>query len=422
MTVDLHKVFVASLLALVMLIGAWVVADIVTDARLKATLASLKKDGYATTLADAAPAAPPADKNAAPLYRKAFEELTATPDHGVAVPSVDKGGFRALSKPDQAKLRDWLAANAETLGQFAAARAYGTCVFDRDWSKGFAVLLPEIASVVKAGRTLSYRAQAFVEDGKPEAARAAVRDGFALADSIEKDPFLVSQLVRVVVISIHLKVVDFGVRADATEAELREWLKLVPAYDHFNGMMETAMRGELATAAGMAADPEGLMAGIGAAAPYAGVLRPVFANDLRHHLSNMRRATEACRLPPWEASVAIEKLQKEAVSVVNWLHPVTAILMPAFAKTVENQKRVMAYLAVVRSGLECELAHATTKAYPATLDVIDPFTGKPLVYKPDKGLLYSFGPDGDDDGGEPANTDPGGEQAGDIVWKLRKHH
>lgn len=45
---------------------------------------------------------------------------------------------------------------------------------------------------------------------------------------------------------------------------------------------------------------------------------------------------------------------------------------------------------------------------------LDPYTGKPLAYKLTPGgyLLYSFGPDQDDDGGTPLNRD---ETSGDLV-------
>ena len=64
---------------------------------------------------------------------------------------------------------------------------------------------------------------------------------------------------------------------------------------------------------------------------------------------------------------------------------------------------------VTKMGIRVMQAKIQSGAYPATLgtfygqDIVDPFTGKPLVYKPwNKGvILYSLGRDRTDDGGKP---------------------
>lgn len=428
MTIDLQRLVAVLLIAVVLLVCAWVVADYVTSARLQGTLADLKADGFATSLAGAAPAAIPEAQNAAPLYLKAFEKLAAARELDVTIPPVEKGGFGALSADDKNKVRDWLAANAETLGLFSSARARGRCRFDRDYSKGMATPVPEAAQAIKAAKILSYRAQALAEDGKPDAARKAILDAFALADSMKDDPIFVVQLVRIVIVSMHLKVVDHCVGAEAGEAELKSWLDLTPTYDHLNGLMETGFRGDLASIAELAGKPlDRTLAAWVPGNPFVlgggrVAFRPILRNDLTTLIDLLTRATTACRRPIGEAIESLQALEKEAESLPGWLYPLTRTFIPALSKAVENQRRVIATLAVVRAGLECELAHAARKHYPEKLDVVDPFTGKPLVYNPDKGLLYSFGPDGDDDGGEELKADAGGDQVGDIVWKLRRRH
>jgi hypothetical protein len=45
---------------------------------------------------------------------------------------------------------------------------------------------------------------------------------------------------------------------------------------------------------------------------------------------------------------------------------------------------------------------------------LDPFTGKPLGYSRERGVLWSAGPDGDNDGSGPIYTDYGGKE--DWIW------
>jgi hypothetical protein len=63
----------------------------------------------------------------------------------------------------------------------------------------------------------------------------------------------------------------------------------------------------------------------------------------------------------------------------------------------------------VKLRLECEIARHESGHYPEKIDGTDPFSGAPLVYKPDQGFLLSVGPDGRED--TPADN---------VVWKLRQ--
>ena len=53
-------------------------------------------------------------------------------------------------------------------------------------------------------------------------------------------------------------------------------------------------------------------------------------------------------------------------------------------------------------------------ALPKKAELVDPFPGEPLLYRPgsDGFVLYSVGANGVDDNGT-----PGKDRAGDIVWK-----
>jgi hypothetical protein len=114
-------------------------------------------------------------------------------------------------------------------------------------------------------------------------------------------------------------------------------------------------------------------------------------------------------------------------------------MMPAFARAADKRDEALARLALDRWGLALEAHRGKAGDYPATLSKVspsiggnlpgDPFTGKPLVYRPrgDGYLLYSVGVNGKDDGGEsrkdvqnPEGSPPTGTDApDDVAWKFK---
>ena len=91
--------------------------------------------------------------------------------------------------------------------------------------------------------------------------------------------------------------------------------------------------------------------------------------------------------------------------------------------------QLQANVRVVRAGLALLRHKAAHGAYPATLAEIDPeflaeipsdpFTGQPLVYRPeaDGFALYSLGENLQDDGGTEETKDSYESKAFDIVWR-----
>lgn len=105
-----------------------------------------------------------------------------------------------------------------------------------------------------------------------------------------------------------------------------------------------------------------------------------------------------------------------------------AQLKPAIAQLELGDRRSQVFLRLLIVDLALNAHHAETGDYPETLDAlpkrelaavpIDPFSGHPLIYArkgPDY-VLYSIGPDGRDDHGNPIAADARWDQApGDVV-------
>jgi hypothetical protein len=104
-------------------------------------------------------------------------------------------------------------------------------------------------------------------------------------------------------------------------------------------------------------------------------------------------------------------------------NPLNKTLLPVFAKVSEKEASEVAVMRLIGCTAAIRLHKLRTGNYPASLQalqlgemIIDPFSGKPFVYKTDprKGfLLYSVGLNGVDDGG--VTSYPGvAEPSGDL--------
>jgi hypothetical protein len=147
-------------------------------------------------------------------------------------------------------------------------------------------------------------------------------------------------------------------------------------------------------------------------------------------LGLMNEAVSAWEGPLRERVKAVAAAETKAKRKAGrgWLHPVTAMFMPAFARAAEVDATIIARLRCARVALAVErfrlkegrLPDSLEQLKPAFLEAVpeDPFDGKPLRYKKlGKGyLVYSIGPDGADNGG----VEDKKEGRPDIVFKVER--
>lgn len=152
--------------------------------------------------------------------------------------------------------------------------------------------------------------------------------------------------------------------------------------------------------------------------------RPFLNMDEETYLDMIGRIEDLVRQPYYEARPALRALEEEISNL-----PVTRVgsrsQLPPLCRISEEQAAHEARLGLIQIGLALEQYYGQTGSLPATLNPIDsslggalpvdPFTGKPYVYKPsgDGFLLYSVGPNLTDDNGRPATGAPDK----DIVWR-----
>ncbi|MBI1841298.1 MAG: hypothetical protein HYR88_10685, partial [Verrucomicrobia bacterium] len=174
----------------------------------KQTPTQAPMDGYPRTLKDldASYATPAADQNAATSYLRGFNLLRlGGPGPISGAPIFGKGKFPSCGAPLQASVKTGVAAlvkaNEEACRFFEEGSAHDQCRYPVDLNLGAWALTPHTSKLRSAvqliGLTALFHAEA--QDGK-----RAVQDimtGLALTRSLEAEPILISQLVRVTSVS-----------------------------------------------------------------------------------------------------------------------------------------------------------------------------------------------------------------------------
>ncbi|MBP7705908.1 MAG: hypothetical protein KA243_01550 [Candidatus Aminicenantes bacterium] len=138
--------------------------------------------------------------------------------------------------------------------------------------------------------------------------------------------------------------------------------------------------------------------------------RPLVKRDLRRSLPSYEFLEAQAKLPYYQCRDALRARDEELQSK-PWYAIASKMMIgsaeAAFMKTAKTEAITLAS----RTGLACRLYKSRTGHYPQTLDElvpgllsevpIDPFTGKPLVYRREgEGfIVYSLGSNEKDDGG-----------------------
>jgi hypothetical protein len=411
------------------------------------------------TVAEIIPPRPRPEDNAAPLIMEAIAALEAenvwsgtlaelaseaqVSGYGTSaarnpadpVPSlhiVAEGG-RA---PSVAEVREEFAAQLQqpaarkALALCAAAATRRTCWFERDYSQGPNLLLPELSKFRNLFRFLSATSYALSEHGDPATAWQCVLQQLQLADLLRDEPILITQLVRVAVIRMALGTLQ-GVAAIAPpEAALRGQLdaaldRLDDATPWVKAMDgERLLFGEWAFAQTPEKVAELLKADSNAKEAPTVTAEQLAAEHAAYTAAMVRLADLAGR-PYYSVKDDLAGLAGPALTqgtvVIQALVPA---LVPACTRATECQAGVR----VTRIGLRLQAHRAAAGSYPARLEELalpdvpaakqaDPFTGKALCYRPEGAgfVLYSVGPDGSDDGGKPRAANE--KQGFDVVWR-----
>jgi len=393
-------------------------------------LAELEASGAPMSLAEAAPPPVPDEENGALLYMQAFEELAKFEDQKALYDPepVEPGSERPEASTDE--LVRFFDESQAVYDLLRAAAERPQCRFPVNWEDGFACATDHCFELRQCARYVRTRAIAMARAGRTDEAAATVPLLFDLAGSIHDEPMLISWLVSTSLHHIALATLQEVAATGELEGKRFQALAGSARWPDAREALARAFVGERAMGIRLfqdaregKVDPGELLCAGGAcglgegfyATPAGG---RVLAVDELFYLEVMSRIIAMAALPYQQAREQMPDWEADVDSP-----PGAAIISLAVAPTtryISECARLEADEAVSLAGLRLIAYRAETGRYPADLAEleradgqplpVDPFTGAPLVYQPreDGFLLYSYGPDEEDDAGEDD----------DIAWEM----
>ena len=312
------------------------------------------------------------------------------------------------------------------------------------------MLLPHLAPIRGISQTLRLRAVARLRAGEKQEALADVKLGLRLADALNNEPLLISQLVRIAVLQQAIQPVWEGiVRHEWSDAQLREMQKLFAGIDLCSAYVR-AIRAERAFGnvaidelrTGRTSFPSfGDPADGSGQAPAWAAGRLIPSGWFRLNQVTLNRLFQERCLPVVDAEkrrvnvdLAMTVDEAPELKQAGVFNLFARMLLPAVGKSVSKfaHGQTVADLAAIACALErYRLKHGD---YPERLDPLVPefiahiptdvISGELPRYRRETGdrfVLYSVGWNQSDDGGEPGVTKSGSAfdpQRGDWVWRF----
>ncbi len=442
-TLRLVKIF-AGLAAVLLVLHT--VLLIASGLALRNAREELRAAGHPMTLEEIIPKEVPPSENAAPLYQSAFALLNSETIAGKKLTFFVADAGREFSMdPDsedkrlafEQALANETVVQAFNLIQQAAARP--RCNFDLPYDQGALMLFPHVNGLLSAGRILWPKILLESRRGEEKAAWQSVDLSLRIANALRDEPVLISALVRFslcqsALISVR-KIAESFPPDDETTARLTPLIAaaddLQPILLGFNG--ERLYFGEwlfdqnnaqrliqtMLDVGGPDLKPRHL-AWLISYRPSRQFQHAAYLRVLKQSIDNLSLPLEVSPSAP-ESNPSMQN---------RWYGGVLHSFAPSYFRARVSTLKLRAHARITQIGLALLRHKAALGSYPASLAEIDsaflpkipldPFTGQPLVYRPDGDgfLLYSLGENLADDGGTEESTDNNKSKAFDIVWRM----
>lgn len=397
------------------------------DNAIQAEARQWRVEAAALMQANLPPAVSEAD-NAATLHHQVTGLLAADPaltaaDTPLGDPSGDARAPAAMAMLDR---------HAETLDIIRRAADRDVCRFDRDWSRpSIDMLLPEMQQLRTEARLLAAAARRAAAEGRGAEALADTIRIHRLARQITSEPILITHLVSLAIDALardtlarvlpSLEPEDLPLLDDPGLEGLcsppppllktllgEETLGLSVFSDLSTGRLGLEQIG----AAGVEPGGWGWIWDRGAL-----LLRSIFLpSTMARYRTIMHHVQQFAASHPVPSRSDVTRLHDATTNMVQ-NDPLVGMLQPAFQQVFDAQIRAAAgsraaavLVAATRRRLaDGGLPESLESLVPARLPAVptDPFTeNAALQFKPVEGgfVVWSIGPDGEDDGGPPSRT------------------
>jgi hypothetical protein len=289
------------------------------------------------------------------------------------------------------------------------------------------MLLPHAQHMRAVARLLALESAVNAHRGRPHEAVDSIVGMFTAARSLEQEPILISQLVRMAIGSMARRRLAWLLSAVTLDDSQLARLDAELSATDYQHSLHRAMLGERAMGIQVFANPASLRPDV----PNAGLgLSP--ASDEAVYLQFMEEMIVAADKTGPARKEAVDRAearlkQLAGKTTARLRYPLTLTLVPALRASADAASRNEAERDATRVAVAIERFRRSQGRLPQKLDElvpkflgalpIDPFSGASLHYRVDAAeyVVYSVGIDGVDDGGA---SDPPGQPA-DIVVRVR---
>jgi len=440
--------FRVALVLLLATVCAFAIFRLLLRSKLNARIEAIRAAGYPVTCAelDKWYTLPEGVENAAYAITDAFSYYVE-PHYTQFVPIVGQAELPARTEPLGEEITGFTALfiidNKEALELLHAGAAIANCRYPGDLSAGYETSIHDLSSLKKGARLLNVEA-IWHAGSRPGRSVRSVISSFGLAQSLESEPVLVSQLVRIACQALTVSTLERLVnRADLTDAQLDELSRAV-VRAQAPMAMSRAFVGERCMGLAMLKMPPAQIArtfslsSSSRESPADARLRSLaiylhrFAGltdrSAIMYLDMMEEYIEAIQLPVGQRHRAIEAIEARYGLEAGGGYLLTHVI-PAIGRVALINLRGVAGLQTAQVALAIQRYRLASGRLPDTVgDLVpfyldaapkDPFDGNDLRYKElEPGfVVYSIGEDLSDDGGKekPAKTTRGGKP---VNWDV----
>ncbi len=429
-------------------IGLWFYRDYTLTRELRAEFDAIRSRGEPLTWRDTTPRPVPDDQNAAVIYQKVLRVDRDTGWDASLLPGIEWSAYDVFdrfsadpSETNARAVRDYLSDPQrewclQTLRE-GSLRPY--CVFPAPWDQSMIV---RVSSSLRwpSTRLMLEKANLAAYDGDIEGALRWHATVVRMSDHCDGPPTAYASLGASVIRSSCFNLLRRTLKhAEVPRGAARELDEALSALDP-RAAMGRALAGERAQTLD---DFDELDYWLGEGLPWpwsseafhryvvkpsGPAFNPVRKADKLEFLRTMARKAELVNEPYHRAADGLDALERHVNALPAWRAPATRCIGDLYIRDVRRVSREEADITMCRLVLGLKDYRRNAGEYPSSLAglqrslgwkiPLDPFSGGPYRYRlqGDGFILYSLGPDLDDDGGRPRGRDGDG----DIVWECTR--
>jgi hypothetical protein len=433
------------------IVGTFVVWRVNLSHEVNAKLAAIRSAGLPTSGAElnAYYSAVPDNENAALVMTQAFALLRNYPDSRSN--EIDQFQFPNRGQPltnEQIRLlTGYVEMNAAALEKVSEAVKLPKSRYPIDLTAGYDTQMPHLAELKRLGHVAWF--QALLTSDTTNAI-ACIRSILGMAQTLNDEPVLISQLVRVALIKMATSELEWRLNIDTLDETGLVQLSTAFATAENTNSLACALIGERATAIPYfcmsmaeierrerAAEQDHEISGppLPGRQPVFSTVTGFFERDLSYYLNVMdTNIALVSSLSPSNSLIVATDFGNVSQVPRQHYYILSAMMLPSLSNAVIHEVESSASLRLSTAALAIERFRLEHGQLPKNLNELvpqflpavptDPFDGQPLRYHHlDKGyVVYSVGADGHDDGGreKPADWKSSDKTTYDITFTVER--